>query len=113
MARSESSLAVDAVVRQMAKTPALKESSRRGRWFIRAVSDVFHYDYVQSSQWNTPDEARFTVNLHVVWPRWEEVWTGRLFTGAHEAAMVAQQLAANPTWLGGRNVAARLDVDVD
>ena len=63
--------------------------TRRARAFERRSQDLVHCVHFQSSKWNTPDSARFTGNVMVVWPRWHEVWTDKPFTTAHTAAPVA------------------------
>lgn len=87
--RSDSSKAIDATVRLLARDEAFAGFQRRGRWLIKAVGDVFHCAWLQSSLWNTPTEADFALNLHVVWPPWEELWSGGAFTGAQYADPVA------------------------
>lgn len=88
MVRSDSAKAIDATVRRLARQPTLVSFTRRGRWLIRSVADVYQCLYIQASMWNDPAEAQFAVNMYVIWPRWDELWTGRPFTGAQGAAPI-------------------------
>jgi hypothetical protein len=71
---------------------------RKGRSFFRQQDDLFLTSTVQASKVNTPDKAKFVVNLGVEWPYWHHVWTGR-------------ELAANPA-LAPAFVQARLHPSV-
>ncbi|HVF40563.1 MAG TPA: DUF4304 domain-containing protein, partial [Gemmatimonadaceae bacterium] len=76
--RFASSKVLDVLIAR-ALAPELRNRSfkRSGRTFTKLSEDLYHCVHVQTSKWNTPEEAEFTVNLRVIWPRWHEIWTGK------------------------------------
>ena len=78
--QSETSRLIDSII---AAGPAalLKDRGFRksARSFHAQAGDLFQVVQFQASMWNTPDSARFTINLNIVLPFFHEKWTGKPF----------------------------------
>jgi hypothetical protein len=76
--KSPSSKAIDSVIQNHVK-PFLKAEGFRksARSFHRAKGEVIQVVNFQASMWNTPEGARFTINLNIVLPAFHEKWTGK------------------------------------
>lgn len=72
---SASSKLIDAVIREGA-APLLREAGfkKKARSFCKDVGDLIHVVNFQSSRFNDPDSASFTINLNLVFPRFHEAY---------------------------------------
>lgn len=52
---------------------------KSGRAFFLTENGLFKIVQVQSSQWNTPEQAQFTINLLVTFPYFHETYQGQPF----------------------------------
>ncbi len=76
--KSLSSKTVDAVILGEVKSFLKSEGFRKsGRTFHRQKGEMIQVVNFQTTWLNTPDDARFTVNLNVVLPFYHEKWTGQ------------------------------------
>lgn len=77
--KSPSSKVIDTVIQSHVKPFLTAEGFRRSaRSFHRTKGEVIQIINFQSSLWNTPEEAKFTINLNIVSPAFHEKWTGSL-----------------------------------
>lgn len=77
---SSSSKAVDSVIHGQINAYMKSEGFRRsGRTFHRPKDEMIQVVNFQTTWLNTPDEARFTINLDVVLPFYHEKWAGQPF----------------------------------
>ncbi|WP_309386688.1 DUF4304 domain-containing protein [Cerasicoccus frondis] len=78
--KSPSSKVIDQVLASGPKQ-FFKETGFRkmARSFIKEVGDLYWVVNFQSSMWNSPESARFTVNLMLVLPYFHEIWTSKPF----------------------------------
>jgi hypothetical protein len=78
--KSETSRLIDRII-ATGPAPRLKERGYRklARSFHVQTDGLFKVVQFQASMWNTPDSARFTVNLMVALPYFHEKWTGLPF----------------------------------
>ena len=67
---------------------------RRERTFARAAGDLHHVLWFQANKWNTPEQASFTINLHVVLPAFHEALLGAPFPKriAHAAPVIRDRV---------------------
>ena len=91
--KSQSSRIVDDVIRE---GPALALKARgyrkMARSFSRLEAGLYGVLNFQASLWNTPESARFTVNLCFTLPFFHEKWTNRAFPrNPGSAASVVQE----------------------
>jgi hypothetical protein len=64
---------------------------------------LFLTSTVQASKVNTPDNAKFVVNLGVEWPYWHRVWTGRALSANPALAPTFVQARLHPSLGWGRD----------
>jgi hypothetical protein len=78
--KSETSRLIDRII-ATGPAPRLKERGYRklARSFNAATDGLYKVVQFQASMWNTPDSARFTVNLMIALPYFHEKWTGQPF----------------------------------
>lgn len=93
--KSETSRLIDRIV-ATGPQPFLKEAGYRklARSFNVARGGLFKVVQFQASMWNTPDSARFTINLMIVLPYFHEKWTGQTFpkNPASAAPVLSQRI---------------------
>jgi len=79
-AKSRTASLIDTIIVAGA-APLLKASGYRkiARSFHAPADGLFKVVQFQTSPWNTPDSAQFTVNLNIVLPYFHEKWTGLSF----------------------------------
>ena len=74
--KSPSSKVIDAIIssgpRQFLKDQGFRKMARS---FVKEVGGLYWIINFQSSMWNSPESARFTINVMLVLPFLHEVWT--------------------------------------
>jgi Domain of unknown function (DUF4304) len=78
--KSETSRLIDAII-GLGASPLLKSLGYRklARSFHAGAGELIKVVHCQSSMWNTPDTAQFTLNLNIVLPYFHEKWAGKPF----------------------------------